>query len=242
MKTRIYTADTDQFRDAETYSRIYEALPESRKSKISRFRREEDRLRSLAAGALLLRLARDEGLPGDLADLTENAYGKPFFSGHPDVQFSLSHSGTKVLLAASDRPVGCDVEEIRTDWNYMSIVKRYFAPEEYARLTEETDPEARALLFYRLWTLKESFLKETGRGLYLPLENFRIIFEKETDGALRIRVTFPETHDPAVSGDVFFLSDAPGDGCAYAFCIAGDGAELSGKTFQKLLVPYFTDL
>lgn len=28
--------------------------------------------------------------------------------------------------------------------------------------------------FYKLWTLKESFVKSTGRGLDLPLRSFRI--------------------------------------------------------------------
>ena len=35
-------------------------------------------------------------------------------------------------------------------------------------------PSARDDAFYKLWTLKESFVKSTGRGLDLPLRSFRI--------------------------------------------------------------------
>ena len=237
MNTRIYTADTELFRDAELYSRIYACLPESRREKVSRYRREEDQLRSLAAGALLLRLCRDEGLPESMPDLRENEYGKPFFSEHPDVQFSLSHSGTKVLLAVSDRPVGCDVEKISEKPDPLSIARHFFAPGETWLLTE-AEPDALVPLFYRLWTLKESFVKETGRGLYLPLQSFRIILSEDAPIGVRLL----EDQDPAVSDDVFFLQDSPGDGYAYAFCIAGDGADLPEMTIQKLSVPYLSDL
>lgn len=217
MNARIYTADTEDFRDPELYSRIFEELPEIRKKKVLKLKREEDRLCSLAAGALLLRLARDKGLPEDMADLTENEYGKPFFSEHPDVQFSLSHSGTRVLLAVSDRPVGCDVERIRKDWNYMGIARRFYAPEELALLTAEADPDARAILFYRLWTLKESFLKETGRGLYLPLDSFCIRFSGNETAVISSE-TIPDT----ISTEVCLYSWGPEGGYLYACCVAED--------------------
>ncbi|MBR6951576.1 MAG: hypothetical protein IKH56_07575 [Oscillospiraceae bacterium] len=76
--------------------------------------------------------------------------GKPFFPDHPDLCFSLSHSGALVLCAVGRRPCGADVQEPRI--LSERLLRRCFDPRELAA----ADPLA-------LWCLKESFIKLNGR-------------------------------------------------------------------------------
>ena len=78
-------------------------LPEERREKALRIRREEARLRSIGA-SLLLRAA---GIEPPFAC---GEHGKPYIPGGP--HFSLTHSGTLAALAVSDTPVGLDIEKI----------------------------------------------------------------------------------------------------------------------------------
>ena len=100
--------------------------------------------------------------------------GKPYIDG---IFFNISHSNEYVAVAISDKEVGCDIEKI-TDIN-SDIAKRYFSPKEYEKIIACESEEEKKILFFRLWTLKESFLKAIGLGLNQPLNSFTINFEKE---------------------------------------------------------------
>ena len=89
----------------------------------------------------------------------------------PDLHFSLSH--TRGLAAcAVGRPyaLGIDAEAWRTPAP-IELASRYFAPTE-VRLLIARAPAERPSTFYRLWTLKEAYLKATGQGLAAPLDSF----------------------------------------------------------------------
>jgi 4'-phosphopantetheinyl transferase len=53
----------------------------------------------------------------------------------------------------------------------VHIADRYFSSAEIAEL-HSVPPEDRAERFFRYWTLKESYIKATGKGLSVPLEQF----------------------------------------------------------------------
>ena len=91
------------------------------------------------------------------------------------IKFNISHSGTKVMCAVSDHDIGCDVEQI-VDID-MEIAKRFFFAEEYEALMKCTCRESRNDLFFRYWTLKESFMKATGLGFELALDSFCIMLD-----------------------------------------------------------------
>ena len=133
-------------------------LPEERREKALRIRREEARLRSIGA-ALLLRAAGIE------PPFSYGEHGKPYIPGGP--QFSLTHSGTLAALAVSDASVGLDIEKIapvrRAAARALTIEEREYM---------ETDPERR---FAYLWTRKEAALKCTGAGLSQPMNAFSVL-------------------------------------------------------------------
>lgn len=94
-------------------------------------------------------------------------HGKPEIaepSGLPPLRFNLSHTaGLCACAVALDREIGVDVEMTGRRTEKLAIARRFFRPEEAAAV--EAEPE----LFFDYWTLKEAFIKATGRGLSMPL-------------------------------------------------------------------------
>ena len=97
-------------------------------------------------------------------DIAAHEHGKPYLTAAPDVHFSLSHSGTWVVCAVSDHPVGVDIQQCRSF--KPNIADRFFHPDEVQYLSALPSAE-RESAFYTLWTLKESYVKADGRGLRL---------------------------------------------------------------------------
>ena len=95
--------------------------------------------------------------------------GKPYLANYPDIYFNLSHSGEWAVCAISESPVGVDIQHC--DEGRRDVASRFFHREEI-RYLDGLPQFRRDEGFYRLWTLKESFVKATGRGLDLPLRSF----------------------------------------------------------------------
>ena len=86
-------------------------LSSSRKVRIDRLRRQEDRQRSLAAELLVYQLLEQHwGITTAKLHCKDN--GQPYLSGC-DLHVSISHSGDWVACAVSSCPVGIDIERIR---------------------------------------------------------------------------------------------------------------------------------
>lgn len=88
-------------------------------------------------------------------------------SNYPNIHFNISHSGKWCVCALSNEPIGIDVQKISEKSN--SIMRTMCSEAEYAYLLKLND-KMRDFEFIRLWTLKESFSKCEGKGLYLPFE------------------------------------------------------------------------
>lgn len=105
-----------------------------------------------------------------------NPYGKPFLRGE-DLVFNLSHSRQWAVLAVGiNCDLGVDVESTSDRRSILDIAKHYFHADEIATLTSITDEDEQKDYFFRLWTLKESFLKALGTGISTGLDkvNFQI--------------------------------------------------------------------
>ncbi len=84
--------------------------------------------------------------------------------------FNISHAGDYVVGVVSDGEVGCDIE--RNVNAPLEIAEHYFYSAEREYIEAASDP---GKAFFTLWTLKESYMKMTGRGMSLPLDSFEII-------------------------------------------------------------------
>ena len=150
---------------------------------------------------------------------------KPRLARYDNINFNISHSGTKVMCAVSENDIGCDVEQI-TDID-MEIAKRFFFAEEYRALKSCPGKAEKNDLFFRYWTLKESFMKATGLGFMLALDDFCILPGGD-DISVRQSVDKREYHFRE-----FFLND----GYRYAVCSADEG-----NIPEKMLIRSFNEL
>lgn len=96
--------------------------------------------------------------------------GKPYIKNLPDFHFNISHSGNAVTVAISDSEVGIDCEKLRNA--DLRIAKRRFTEKEYAYIIK--DSSKADLRFFEIWTKKESFLKQNGKGITQPLNSFDV--------------------------------------------------------------------
>lgn len=154
-----------------------------------RFRRHEDRVRSVATRAALRRLLGAQlMLPPDQLRFVVNAYGKPRLEGESRVEFNVSHAGCCALIALSTSgPVGVDIEcEGRAidAKNLEDLAAYVFSPLERRLALQVPDD------FIRHWVAKESVLKALGLGISEHLQSVSIM--PRDDEAYEIAHDFPE--------------------------------------------------
>lgn len=144
----------------------HDVLSREEHQRVERMHRQADRELLLAAHVALRHLlgAYSGKPPGGLGFVT-NAYGKPSLDTG-SVAFNLSHSGDRMAVAISRSDVGVDVERIRREMVAEDLAREVFSQRELTWLDAHGDRQPAA--FFRLWTLKEAFLKAEGRGLSLP--------------------------------------------------------------------------
>jgi 4'-phosphopantetheinyl transferase len=100
------------------------------------------------------------------------------------LHFNVSHAGSFAVIAlAWHRPVGVDIERMRTGIDYMQMAERVFSLRE-RRLLAGTDPAARAHVFFHVWTRKEAYIKARGFGLAIPLDSFDVALSPVSPQAL----------------------------------------------------------
>ncbi|WP_030173000.1 4'-phosphopantetheinyl transferase family protein [Spirillospora albida] len=147
-------------------------LDERERDRYEKFLRAEDKAR-FVTGRFLARsvLADRTGLAPDRIRFTTDCplcagtHGKPRLPGH-DLDFSLSHSGDRVVLVLVEgAEVGVDVER-ESDRDIVRLAEMVL-----------TEPEREALFampdrrrgFHTYWSRKEALLKATGHGLAAPM-------------------------------------------------------------------------
>lgn len=124
---------------------------------------------------LLASLGAVHGL-SHLPEITRDRLGKPWFPAHPEWHFNLTHSGSLLLCALSDHPVGVDLEQIRP--RSERLMERCLTVEELVWCRQAADPWPR---FYVLWTRRESACKRTGRGLTFPISAISVPLPPESE-------------------------------------------------------------
>ena len=135
-----------------------EGLSQYRREKLARISNPRAYARSL--GAELLLMAALQELNGTMPplEITCGEAGKPALAGGPE--FSLSHSGERVLCALSDEVVGADLQQLKPC--NPALARRFFTGAEVVWLEEQRE---RDLAFSLLWSLKESYVKFLGSGI-----------------------------------------------------------------------------
>lgn len=220
----LWLVDINQF-TAEHYACAELIMSSAEHERAQKFVRGKN---EYVASRWLLRkvLARYTSVAPEAVEFLRTDKGKPYLP-KGDIHFSLSHSGHWALLAvAKAELIGVDIEEIKVTRDLLGIAENYYHPQEHAYL-QTLDESLQGDAFYRLWTLKEAFLKAIGAGISAGLE--KIQFDIAGDN-IRAQIAAPlggdtnewQFHQWALSAQVY---------CA-----------LAGKSHQPLAVNWFDAL
>ena len=165
---KIYTEDISLIDSKEKFDFIFDSLPKYRQEKVLKYKLERDQYLSLLAGKLLIDGLKELGLCMYLDKIKVEENGKPYIEDN-SIYFSISHSGTKAMVAFSDTDVGCDIQLMKKD--SISLADKYFTDEEQKEIKNSDNPVE---TFYKFWTLKECFMKISGLGLSQGLKNIDV--------------------------------------------------------------------
>ena len=93
--------------------------------------------------------------------------GKPYLSSHKNIFINISNSSYAVACAVSKSEIGIDIERFR---KYPEkILTRVLSDNELEYFSNYSGDKNK--LFFKFWTLKESYIKMIGDGLKFGLKN-----------------------------------------------------------------------
>ena len=167
LHIKSYLLNIDSLND-ESFNKLLIGVKKYRRDKIEKLSLKRSKYLSLAVEILIRKACEDFRIDYLSEEIVIGEYGKPSFK-HSKYFFNTSHSGKYALCVISDVEVGCDIEEIKE--YKQRVAERFFSEKEnnYLKLTNEKDS-----LFYRLWTLKESYIKCVGKGFGMNIKDFEL--------------------------------------------------------------------
>lgn len=168
----LYWMDAQELNDSQCFGRSYNSLSSERRRKVDSYLRLKDKKLSLAAGLLMDCGLSAYGLREREVVTSLGKNGKPYLPGEPQIHFNLSHSENMALAVFAGTETGCDIEKIQEA--DMALAEKFLHPGEYAYLARQPKGTQRNEAFYRIWTLKESFVKAVGAGMMLPFHFFEV--------------------------------------------------------------------
>lgn len=227
-EVHVWCASLNQ--SALRVQQLAKTLSADEQLRAERFRFEQHRQHCIIGrGVLRAILSRYIHIEPSQLQFCYGPYGKPALAAGTAgmLHFNLSRSGGVALYAiARDRQIGIDVESLRPFSEVEQIARRFFSTREYEELSA-LPPSQKHDAFFRYWTLKEAYVKATGRGLSLPLNQFEVSLASEESVVL--------LRSPVDSQEVSHWSLKeliPGHGYVAAIAVEGDSWQL--KCWQWL--------
>ncbi len=182
MKIYYYKINAND--EEERISKALSVLSAEERQRAKKFRFKSDFYRYVAGKIMTRRIISEwTGEGPENIEFRTDKYDRPFLK-HPvkNLDFNISHSGDYVALVVGGSRAGIDVEMIKPiDFN---MAEDCFHDREIEYLFSR--PQGRQERFFRIWTLKESFIKAIGHGLSYPLKNF--YFDIKPDNEININI------------------------------------------------------
>jgi 4'-phosphopantetheinyl transferase len=175
-EAHIWRATLD--REESEIESFRKTLSKDEQDKAASFHFQRDKGRFIVSRGILRKiLARYINKEPSEIVFSYGAFGKPALPeelGVATIHFNLTHSHGLALYAIfKNQQIGIDVELIRSDFGWESIARRYFSEMEYAALLK-LPAHLREERFFSYWTCKEAYVKATGQGLSLPINEIEI--------------------------------------------------------------------
>ena len=141
-------------------------LPENRRQKALSFKNVSSKLSSVLAYLVFLYGFRNICNCKELPEFATMESGKPYIKDYPDIHFNISHCEGGVCCFFGKNPVGIDIQDKRR--LNSSIIRKVCNENEIEQIETSPVPE---LEFARIWSVKESFSKINGDGIFRDLQN-----------------------------------------------------------------------
>lgn len=155
-------------------------ITEEKRNKITRFKYKKNKISSLISDILIRNIISDKlNIKNNEIQIKKTNYGKPYLENELSFHFNISHSGDYVACAIDNKVLGIDIEE-KKDIDYEGIANNFFCNDEIEFILDGNCYE-RLTKFYRVWTLKESYIKADGKGLSIPLNSFSIKIHEDKE-------------------------------------------------------------
>jgi 4'-phosphopantetheinyl transferase len=215
---------------AEDLSHYVFLLSPDEKMRVERFYFEKDRnYFSVGRGLLRILIGHYLKIVPSQIDFFYEDYGKPALKSvlqDKTFEFNLSHSqGLALYVFSWNRKVGIDVEHIHPMPDMDDFAERFFSPRESA-LINSLSGQQKEIVFFKLWTCKEAFLKANGNGLTLPINQVEISLEAE--GSVRLE-TISEGKEQTADWRLELFNPIPGYQAALA--VEGKSATITTINF-----------
>ncbi|MCB1690299.1 MAG: 4'-phosphopantetheinyl transferase superfamily protein [Halioglobus sp.] len=201
--------------DSALLARYHAVLTDEEKAKQQRYIFEKDRHCALVTRAFVRDVLSSYAAvePADWR-MEIGPTGKPELVDPPvPLRFNLSHTPGLIICAVTPvYDIGCDVESLARRSDILGIADHYFSPQEVEELFSLPSEQQRSR-FFDYWTLKESYIKARGLGLFaLPLQGFSFDVGRAASSSVNdnIRLSFAAgiDGDPALwSSWIFYPSE-----------------------------------
>ena len=157
MKYLIRNINNYKIDEIETF---YDYIYETKKNRISKYKNEIVRTRSIIGEIILSELLSKEKIDYKTLKFQTNEYGKPYIEGK-NIYYNISHSHDYVIVAISNKEIGIDIEKIRK--NPTSIINQIATDNEKAYILADSENTNKRL--FEIFTLKEAYFKMLGKNL-----------------------------------------------------------------------------
>ncbi|KAK1943908.1 L-aminoadipate-semialdehyde dehydrogenase-phosphopantetheinyl transferase [Phytophthora citrophthora] len=166
------------------WSRLLLQLPAHEQTQVTRFMFAKDQNLALASRLLQRQLIQELfAINYDVIDIARTPENKPYWRRSAECSapslwnYNVSHHGTVVAIASDPRAlVGVDVVRLTDRPHRQTSVEEFFRafaghfnPREWEYIRSTEDEDSQYARFYRLWSLKEAYIKAVGIGLGFSL-------------------------------------------------------------------------
>lgn len=167
---QVYYAKIKPLIKEERYNFYFNHLPKNRQKRASNHLHKIDKIRSVAAFSLLIKLLNDNHITYRNENFKIDKNGKLYLA-NSKIYLNIAHGGNYVIAGISDQPIGVDVESIRREKKYWQIVDLVFNQNEKKKFRHSIRKKKP---FYQVWTTKESYVKCIGKGLQIGMTTIDI--------------------------------------------------------------------
>ena len=174
------------------FKKCYAALSEQEKNRAAFYEFESVKNNYIISqGGMRLILSRYLDLPVEKVNIGRHSKGKPFSLDDPHLYFNNTNSGDYVMYAFTrSGEIGIDLEHHRQLDDLEEMIVKNSSEKEQEWIKK--NPELKEERFFKLWTVKEAYVKAIGEGMRLPPEAMEFSIEQKKFKLLSVKGVFEQ--------------------------------------------------